>query len=162
MMFGVFRVGEVFGELGILERKPRTADAVTDGRVRLVRISGSMFIDALGRYPDFALGLCRILSERLRWTTTLLQDAAFETLEVRLARQILYLARLDSHRTEAGLRLGGRFRQSDLADLLGTTTRSIITILNAWRSAGIVSFDSAAAQLTIARPDGLRALIEAV
>ncbi len=162
MMFGVFRAGEVFGEVGVLERKTRSADAVTDGRVRLLRIRGAAFIDALGRYPDFALELCRILSERLRWTTILLQDAAFETLEIRLARQLLYLARLDSHRTETGLRLGGRFRQSDLADLLGTTTRSIITILNAWRSAGIVSFDSAAAQLTITRPDGLRTLIEAV
>jgi CRP-like cAMP-binding protein len=101
-----------------------------------------------------------MLSERLRWTTTLLQDAAFETLEVRLVRQVLYLARVDSQRTDAGLRLGGRFRQGDLADLLGTTTRSIITILNGWRAAGLVSFDGAAAQLVILKPDALKALIE--
>ena len=61
-----------------------------------------------------------------------------ESLEVRLARQVLYLARTDGRNTAQGRQLGGRLRQGDLADLLGATTRSIITILNAWRADGLV------------------------
>ena len=53
----------------------------------------------------------------------------------------------------------GRFRQSDLADLLGTTTRSIITILNAWRASGIVIYDAEKGLLTIARQKVLDALV---
>ena len=97
---------------------------------------------------------------KLFWGDDRLEDAAFETLEVRLARQLLYLASRHGHRTEGGLRLDGRFRQGDLADLLGTTTRSIITILNAWRSFGILTFDAAAGRVTIAREDRLQALLE--
>jgi CRP/FNR family transcriptional regulator, cyclic AMP receptor protein len=160
LMFEVFRAGEIFGELGVLEGSTRTADAVTEGRVRLLRISGAAFMSVLAEFPELGLALCQVLSERLRRTSILLQDATFETLEVRLARQILYLAGLDGRRTDQGLRLGGRFRQSDLADLLGATTRSIITILNAWRAAGLVNFDATAAQLTILRENELRSLVE--
>jgi Mn-dependent DtxR family transcriptional regulator len=56
------------------------------------------------------------------------------------------------------LQLAGRFRQSDLADLLGATTRSIITILNAWRASGLVIYDPARAQLTICGEAGLHEL----
>ena len=44
---------------------------------------------------------------------------------------LLYLAEREGRRTAQGTQLAGRFRQGDLADLLGATTRSIITILNA-------------------------------
>jgi len=32
---------------------------------------------------------------------------------------------------------------------LGATTRSIITILNAWRTSGVVAYDASGAQLTL-------------
>jgi len=48
------------------------------------------------------------------------------------------------------LRLSDRIRQGDLADLLGATTSSIITILNAWRAAGFVLYDTDRAFLTCA------------
>jgi CRP-like cAMP-binding protein len=107
----------------------------------------------------FGANMCVQFAARLRRTFALFKDATFETLEVRLARQMLYLAAREGRRTEQGLRLAGRFRQGDIADLLGATTRSIITILNAWRASGLVIFDPARAQLTICREDELRRLI---
>jgi CRP-like cAMP-binding protein len=101
-----------------------------------------------------------MLSQRLRRTFALFQDATFETLEVRLARQILYLAMLQGRRAEHGVVLGSRLKQPDLADLLGTTTRSIITILNNWRAADIVHYDTERAQLTIRKEELLRTLVE--
>jgi CRP/FNR family cyclic AMP-dependent transcriptional regulator len=159
LMFGIFRKGELFGELGVIEGRPRTADAVTEGRLSLCRIAGSGFMSVLEEFPSLGASLCRILAEKLRRTSLLLEDASFETLEVRLARQLLYLASRHGYRVESGVRLGGRFRQSDLADLLGATTRSIITILNSWRSLGILSFDPAGGRLTITGETQLRALL---
>jgi CRP/FNR family transcriptional regulator, cyclic AMP receptor protein len=65
----------------------------------------------------------------------------------------------DSRQVAEGLRLAGRFRQVDLADLLGTTTRSIITVLNGWRTAGLVTYDAERAMLTICRKESLEALV---
>jgi CRP-like cAMP-binding protein len=100
------------------------------------------------------------MAQRLRRTYELFQDATFETLEVRLARQILYLAARGGRQTQQGLRLSDRLRQADLADLLGGTTRSIITTLNAWRAAGLVLYDTDRALLTVRDIERLRAIVE--
>lgn len=159
LLVEVFRAGEVFGEIGVLEDLLRTAEAVAEGRVRLARIGARAFLEALGSEPPLGLALSRLLAARLRRTFTLFQDASFESLEFRLARQLLYLAREARADGETGLRVPGRFRQGDLADLLGATTRSIITILNAWRASDLVAYDTERAMLRILDVERLRAIL---
>jgi CRP-like cAMP-binding protein len=103
-----------------------------------------------------------MIARRLRRTYELFQDATFETLEVRLARQILYLAEREGRAMPEGTRLGNRLRQGDLADLLGATTRSIISILNNWRATGLVTYDTDKALLTVKDLAALRAIVESV
>ena len=159
LMVEVFQVGDLFGEIGVIEDKPRTASAVVEGRIRLLRIPAPAFRDALGSNLTFASALCRTLARRLRRTFELFQDATFESLEVRLARQILYLADVAGRADKSGQRLVRRVRQGDLADLLGVTNRSIITILNAWRSSGMVSYDTRTAMLTVTNRSALQGLL---
>ena len=160
LMVQMFHAGDIFGEIAVIDGDVRSADAVAEGRVRALRIGATVFLAALAEQPALGANLCHLLAARLRWTFTLFQDATFESVEVRLARQVLYLARRDGRPTEQGTRLAGRFRQNDLADLLGTTTRSIITVLNAWRASGLVVYDVNRAQLTVVDEAGLRALID--
>jgi len=158
LMVEVFRAGDIFGELGVMDGGMRTATAVAEGRIRLMRIPGKTFLDLLSHNPALGEALCRSLAQRLRRTFELFQGASFETLEVRLARQVLYLADREGRQTDQGVRLTRRLRQGDLADLLGATTRSIITILNTWRAAGLVLYDADKALLTLCDPSALRAL----
>jgi CRP/FNR family cyclic AMP-dependent transcriptional regulator len=144
-MVEVFRKGDIFGEMSVLDGDIRSAEAVTDGSVRLLRIGAASFVAVLQDTPALGENLCRILAVRLRRTFGLLQDATFETVETRLARQVLYLARQYGQSSERGWRVGGRFRQTDLADLLGTTPRSIITTLNRWRTSAVASSDQISA-----------------
>jgi CRP-like cAMP-binding protein len=160
MMIEIFTAGDIFGELGVIEGDTRTADAVVEGRVRLLRIGASVFLDTLHSDAVFGANLCRALAARLRRTFSLYRDATFESLEVRLARQVLYLAEREGRRTEQGVQLAGRFRQGDLADLLGATTRSIITILNVWRADGMVIYEPGTARLTLCDDAALRRLID--
>jgi CRP/FNR family transcriptional regulator, cyclic AMP receptor protein len=161
LMIEIFGTGDIFGEIGVIDGSPRSADAVAEGRIRLLRITGRVFLDALQSNAALGVNLCRMFAGRLRRTSILFRDATFETLEVRLAKQVLYLGRREGRRTEHGLQLAGRFRQGDLADLLGATTRSIITILNSWRTDGLVIYDAARAQLTLCREDELQRLVGA-
>ncbi|MBR0680967.1 Crp/Fnr family transcriptional regulator [Roseomonas eburnea] len=158
LMVEVFRTGDVFGEIGVLDGAARSADAVVIGEVKLVRIPAAAFLEAAQTEPSLGLALARLLSGRLRRTFGLLQDATFAPLEVRLARQVLYLLKADSVKTEKGVRLAARFRQGDLADLLGATTRSIISILNAWRAANLVAYDTEKAYLFVLDEAGLGAV----
>jgi CRP-like cAMP-binding protein len=125
-----------------------------------MRIGGATFLATLRDAPGLGAKLAEMLAHRLRRTFDLFKDATFETVDVRLARQILYLVSLGSRKTEAGIVLASRLRQPDLADLLGATTRSIITVLNEWRATGIVQYDTTRAQLTIRNEAALRALFE--
>jgi len=161
LMVEVFHVGDIFGEIGAIDGHTRTAAAVAEGRLRVARIRASAFLWALASSPKLGEAICRILAQRLRRTFELFQDATFERLEVRLARQILYLVSHDARQTDQGLRLSSRLRQADLADLLGATTRSIITILNAWRSRTIVIYDTDRALLTVPNKLALQAIIDA-
>ena len=161
LMIEVYRAGDIFGEIGVIDGSPRSADAVVEGRVRLLRIGSQVFLDALRSNAVMGANLCHMLATRLRRTSGLFHDATFETLEVRLAKQILYLARREGRNTEHGRQLAGRLRQGDLADLLGATTRSIITILNSWRADGLVSYDPVQARLTICREADLQRLVGA-
>ena len=158
LMIAISGAGEMFGEVAVIDSSTRTADAVVEGRVRLLRISSNVFLETLQTNATLGANLCRIFARQLRRTNTLLLETTFESLEVRLARQVMYLARQEGRRTEQGIQLAGRFRQGDLADLLGATTRSIITILNAWRASGLVIYDPARAQLTVCDESGLRGL----
>lgn len=160
LMVEVFLAGDIFGEIGLIDGGMRTAGAVAEGRVQLLQLSASAFTAAQNETPVIGMNLARILARRLRRTYELFQAATFETLEVRLARQLLYLGALGGRRTEFGLRLAGRLRQPDLADLLGATPRSIITILNAWRAHGWVIYDADKALLTLVDEPALRALTE--
>jgi CRP/FNR family cyclic AMP-dependent transcriptional regulator len=160
LMVEVLRAGEIFGEIGVIDGSPRTATAVAEGRVRLVKIRQAAFLAALANCPTLGEALCRMMAQRLRRTYELFQDATFETLEIRLARQVLYLAVSEGRATQQGLRLTHRLRQADLADLLGATTRSIITILNAWRTAGLVVYDTDRALLTVTDIAAMRAIVE--
>jgi CRP/FNR family cyclic AMP-dependent transcriptional regulator len=161
LMVEVFHAGDIFGEVGVIDGGMRTASAIAEGKIRLVKIRGSAFLAALATSAPLGDALCRMFARRLRRTFELFQDATFETLEVRLARQVLYLAERGARRTDQGLRLSDRLRQGDLADLLGATTRSIITILNAWRAAGFVLYDTDRAFLTVCDSAALRKIIGA-
>jgi CRP/FNR family cyclic AMP-dependent transcriptional regulator len=160
LMVEVFRAGEIFGEIGVIDGSPRTAAAIVEGKARLMRIRGVAFLSALATCPELGDALCRIMAVRLRRTFELFQDATFSTVEVRLARQILYLSSRGGRQIQQGLRLSDRLRQSDLADLLGATTRSIITVLNAWRAAGLVLYDTDRALLTVCDVAALRAIVK--
>jgi CRP/FNR family transcriptional regulator, cyclic AMP receptor protein len=160
LMVELLGPGEIFGEIGVMDGSVRSADATAEGLVRLLRIGAPVFREALATEPALGRNLCRLLATRLRRTFALFQDATFESVEVWLARQILYLARRGGRHTEQGLRLAGRFRQGDLADMLGTTTRSIITLLIVWRQSGVVAYEPAHAQLTLTGEAALQALVE--
>lgn len=163
LLVEIFGPGGFFGELGVLTGASRNAAATVEGRVRLARLRAEDFLAVLAQEATLGAALSVLLAQRLQRTSTLFHDAAFETLEVRLARQLLDLARRSGGArptADGGLRLTGRYRQGDLADLLGATTRSIITILNAWRTERIVAYDGDRALLTILDVARLQALTE--
>ncbi len=58
--------GEVFGEMAILDRQPRSADAMAKTDVKLAPVDERRFLMLVQNHPYFALTVMRIMAERLR------------------------------------------------------------------------------------------------
>ncbi|HEX9124106.1 MAG TPA: Npt1/Npt2 family nucleotide transporter [Actinomycetota bacterium] len=57
--------GEVVGEMSLITRGPRIASLVADGDVRTIRIGRHAFESMVHDRPDIAIGVMRVLAERL-------------------------------------------------------------------------------------------------
>jgi CRP-like cAMP-binding protein len=67
--------GDFFGEMALLDDRPRSATARTVEPTRLVTINGTTFTKMLRDNPEVAVRMMRKLARRLRDTDRLLQDA---------------------------------------------------------------------------------------
>jgi EAL domain-containing protein (putative c-di-GMP-specific phosphodiesterase class I) len=59
-------VGEIFGEMGVIDGAPRTASATVAENCRLIRVSAGQFHEALARSEPFHAELLRKLVQRFR------------------------------------------------------------------------------------------------
>ncbi len=66
--------GRIFGEMSVLDKRPRSANARALTEVTLVTISREMLIDVARHRPAVAIHLLELLSERLRSTSAMVQD----------------------------------------------------------------------------------------
>lgn len=60
------KAGEVFGEMALVEARPRSAMAVAHSSCRLLAINEHRFLFLVAQTPFFALGLFRLMASRLR------------------------------------------------------------------------------------------------
>jgi CRP/FNR family transcriptional regulator, cyclic AMP receptor protein len=68
----VIRPGEIFGEMAVISRLPRSATATARTACRALSLDARQFEKAIQRTPEFALMLMSILINRLRLTVTML------------------------------------------------------------------------------------------
>ena len=61
----VLRRHDLFGEMAILRNAPRVATVRAKGRVRVLRIEGDMFLRMVTEDPEVALGVMRMLSDKI-------------------------------------------------------------------------------------------------
>jgi CRP-like cAMP-binding protein len=58
--------GGVFGEMALVEERPRIASAIVTADAKLVRIDRNRFMFLVQQNPFFALQLMTVMAERLR------------------------------------------------------------------------------------------------
>lgn len=61
--------GTMFGEMGLIDKLPRAADAVVMAHSRVMEIREGQFTSLVERNPQFSLSVMRLLTERLRLQT---------------------------------------------------------------------------------------------
>ena len=67
---------DLFGEIAVICNLPRTADVCARGQLKVLEIEGDVFLRLVTSNPDAALGVMRVLSERLMRIPTELYEHA--------------------------------------------------------------------------------------
>lgn len=125
--------GEPFGEMSLIDGKPRMADAVTAAASDLLILEREDFVRCLHESPQVALGVMTCLADRLREAAERLDRSRGDVLG-RVASTLLELAA--AHGVEepsGGQRINLDFSQQDLAAQVGTTRESASRALSSLR-----------------------------
>lgn len=154
----VLNPGDLFGELSILDGRPRTAAAEAVKPTEALTIQREEFFAFLRRQPEAAIRIMGVLASRLRRTDELLGDALFQDMPSRLAKRLLELAEAGSSRTEDGLEILGPVTMQDIASFMGTTVSSLQRYTRAFQAKGLARFSRG--KVVLLDTDGLSRLVE--
>jgi len=154
VIMAILKDSDFFGELSLLDDKPRSADAVAMEVTQTLTLRRDDFMDMLARHPEMVSGVLASLAERLRRTDQLLEDAVFLDLPARLSKRLLELAQKHGVKTEKGLEIDLRLTQQDLAAALGVTRVALNKHLGRLQDDDLISLESK--RIIITRPEELR------
>jgi CRP/FNR family transcriptional regulator, cyclic AMP receptor protein len=156
VFLNIMEPGDTFGEIAVMDGLPRTAAATALDNATLIIIKRQDFLELLEREPRLAVHLLRLLCERLRWTSELVEESAFLAGEARLAKRLLILASLHGRATAVGI-LELEISQAELARFLGISRQIVNQHLSEWRRRGWVEI--ARSRILITNAEELRRLI---
>ena len=120
--------GEIFGEIALLDGRPRTADAVAMSDCELMTIERRNFLSILNEEPTVALKVIELLCERLRWTSQKVEEVMFLNLPGRLAKTVLRL----SEKAGASAQRRLTITQHELSQLVGMSRENTNRQLRDW------------------------------
>ncbi len=137
VILNVIQPGEVFGEIAIIDGGERTADAFAMGPTLLLVLSRREFLPFLEHSPQVCIRLLEVMCNRLRLTSSQVEDFFFLDLRSRLAKRLLQLSETHGEPMTDGKR-GVRVSQHMLASMIGTSREAVNKQLRAWEGSGIV------------------------
>ena len=148
--------GEIFGEIALLDGRPRTASAIAMTDCELIAIDRRDFLSLVQAEPKIALGLIALLCARLRWAGQQFEEHVFLNLPSRLAKVLVRLSQ-KAEATPGPRKLA--ITQRELSMLTGTTRESINKQLRAWAKLKWVRLERGG--IVVLSPDAIAAVAAA-
>jgi CRP-like cAMP-binding protein len=139
IVFAYLSVGDLVGDISVLDTRPRTAGATAAEAVSTLVIMGADLQRLIADTPELASAVIRFLCARLRSTNELLEsDRSFQT-GPRLARGILRLLREHGHgEGESAERIDFAISQTDLGAFVSLSRENVSRQLKDWSRAGLL------------------------
>ena len=140
-----FHVGDTFAEVPLFDggAYPVNASALTD--VTLAILPRHHLLELMRRYPELAIGVVTIMSERLRHMTALVEDLSLRRVMGRVAHLLM-----SEHE--------GNLTQAEMAAMVGTSREMVNRSLHLLEDEGVIELHDHGA-VSIQNPDRLNEIM---
>ncbi|CAM3186385.1 Crp/Fnr family transcriptional regulator [Cupriavidus taiwanensis] len=129
-VYSVIGRGRWFGEISLLDGKPRTHDAFAVGNTELLVLGQRDFHRILATHPEGMQLIVQQICARLRVAFDHAQSAAQAPVDARMAARLLELA----DRTDHVVRISAE----ELGDMVSRSRQTVAKTLQAWQDAGLI------------------------
>lgn len=141
LTFNVLGLGEIFGELSILDGQQRSATAITLEPTVVWLLSQADLKEFMSKYPPVNQAMLQILVERVRSTARRLEAMTFQDVLGRLAFELLSLAERNGQPCDVGIEITIPLTQVELATMVGATRESVNKAVSILRSKELIDVD---------------------
>jgi CRP/FNR family cyclic AMP-dependent transcriptional regulator len=135
-------VGDINGEIAVLDGKERTADAVALEDCEVFAVYARDVLPTLTEHPAALLEIIQVLCDKLRSASAIIEDNTLE-MRGRTARGLLRLAQQHGHRCKEGIRLHLTMSQRELGAYLGLSRENVSRQLGRLKDTNVIKIDEA-------------------
>lgn len=137
IILGLFKGGDVFGELFVPEEDRGKTEAKAHTDVWLCALTERDFFSICKRRPEVAINFIRVLMQRVHGLQEEIEDLAFSTARQRLLKLLNRLCA--EYQEQAGAPVCiVKFSQEELGRMLGLTRERVNAVVNGLKEQGIL------------------------
>jgi CRP-like cAMP-binding protein len=135
-------VGDVAGEIAVLDGGERTADIIALEETEVFVIQRRDVLPVLTSHPQAMLAIVEVLCEKLRTATAIIEDSTHDMLG-RVARGLMRLAQQHGRRRKDRTRINMKLSQAELGSYVGLSRANVSRQLTELKARGAIAIDDA-------------------
>lgn len=129
-ILSILSAGESFGELSLLDGRPRSATAQTVEDTQVISLSSASFRQLLKEHFDISLKVINQLSLRLRETNQQVHDLAYMDAKQRVIKHLLHIAKRNGSREQQLIRFRINLNYDELSQLASVPKATLFQVIN--------------------------------
>ncbi len=152
VIFSIMSEGDFFGDMSLLDGKPRSASVISIEDSELCLLRREEFNRLIENHPGIALKLLKELTSRLRRADERIESLALLDVSGRIAGILLQLSEESGKRLpDGGVIIRSRPTHQELANMVGTTRETVTRILSQLEQKNYIVMTGKS--VTISNPD---------
>lgn len=156
LILDLFRPGEAFGEVALVDGSDLPANAVAMEDSSIFTLGRRDYLHLLERHPEVARSIIRDLTLRMHALRRRVEVLGEMGVESRIAQLLQIYARQVGREDAQGMLIPLRLSRNEVASLVGARIETVIRIMSRWQKEELVV--SVAEGFLVKDPDALAAL----
>ncbi len=138
IILSIFKEGDFFGEMALLDEDVRSASVIALQKTRVLLLHRSIFLDYLNKHPGLSVKLMKYLSGRLRYADEIISNLTMLDAYGRVARYIIDLVKKDGRDIGNEYVIDNRPPHHMIASQIGTSRETVTRSFSDFEKRGMI------------------------